>query len=293
MKIIREQIRLIILITIAAIVIISWLWWTRFYENPQSVYWGMFNNSLTTTAVTRRVTEDSGGQKLSETVVLELGKNNIAESNTVLSEGNSVVSTETIGTPQVDYTRYTAAKTSEKTSSGKPINFSSIIGIWSKSPTGGVSTDPLDHLFGQTLLGIVPMGNLPHKERVELINQMKTKKVFTTNFSKVEHGNVNSRSVDIFQVNVAPAAYAQLLTMFAKDEGYNNVPELAASNYQGDAPLKVQFAINPASRQLVEISYLGSNHVEIYGDYGVEPVISIPKHTISTATLEQKLLTIE
>lgn len=293
MKIFREQIRLFILIIIAAIGIIGWLWWTRVYENPQTVFWGMFNNSLTTTAVTRRVTEDSGGQKLSETITLELGKSDIAESNTVLSEGNSVVSTETIGTPQVDYTRYTAAKTSEKTSSGKTINFSSIIGIWSKSPTGGISTDPLDHLFGQTLLGIVPTGSLPHNERVELINQMKTKKVFTTNFSKVEHGQVNNRSVDIYQVDVVPVAYAQLLTMFAKYEGYNNVPELVASNYQGDAPLKVQFAINPASRQLVEISYLGSNHTEIYGDYGVEPVISIPKHTISTATLEKKLLSIE
>lgn len=293
MKAFREQIRLITLIVIMVVVIIGWLWWTRVYENPQTVFWGMFNNSLTTTAVTRHVTENAGGQKLNETVTLELGKNNIAEANTILSEGTSVVSTETIGTPLVDYTRYTAAKTKDLTATGKPINFSSIIGIWSKSPTGGISTDPLDHLFGQTLLGIVPMGNLPHKERAELISQMKTKKVFTTNFSKVKHEQINGRSVDIFQVSVAPVAYAQLLSVFAKDEGYNNVPELTASNYQGDAPLKVQFAINPASRQLVEISYLGSNHIEMYGDYGIEPVITIPKHTIPTSALEQKLLTIE
>ncbi len=293
LKTLHEQIRLIILLGIAVVLLAGWFWLSHIFESPRAVFWGMFSNSLSTASVTRQVTETGGGQNLKETIILELGKNNIAQSNTVLSEGNSVVSTETIGTPQVDYTRYISAKTNQKTTAGKPINFSSIIGIWGKSTTGGLSADPLDHLFGQTLLGIVPIGNLPPIERTVLLNQMKTNKVFNANFSKIQHGKIKGRSVDIFQVSVSPVGYAQLLTAFAKDLGYQNVPELNPSNYRSDSALKVQFDINPASRQLVQISYPGSNHVELYGDYGVKPNIAIPNRTISTAALEQKLLKVE
>ena len=288
-----EQSRLFTSILLIIIIVAGWFWWSHIYEGSQSVFWGMLNNSLATSAVTRQVTEKAGGQNLNETIVLELGKNNIARANTVLSQGMSVVSTETIGTPLTDYTRYTAAKTATKTTSGKSLNFSKIIGIWSKSTTVGISTDPLDHLFGQTLLGVVPIGNLPPQERINLLNQMKTSNVFSVNYSDVLHGYIKGRSVYIYKVSVAPVAYAQLLTVFARDEGYNNVPELSTSNYRGDQPLQVQFAINPASRQLIEITYPGSNHVELYGDYGVQPIINIPTHTISTAALEQRLLTIE
>jgi hypothetical protein len=271
----------------------GWFWWSHIFESPKAVFWGMFNNSMATSAVTRQVTESGSGQNLKETITLELGKNNIAISNAVLSENNSVVSTETIGTPAVDYTRYTAIKTAVKPANGKPFNFSGIVGIWSKSPTGGLTADPLDHLFGQSLLGIVPIGDLPPSERAGLLNRIKADKVFTANFSQVQYGQVNGRAVDVFQVTVAPVAYARLLTKFALDEGYKNVPELSASNYQGDTPLKVQFAINPASRQLVEINYPGSNHTELYADYGVQPAITVPTHTIPTAALEKKLLTVE
>jgi hypothetical protein len=275
LKVFREQIRVIALLIVVVVFIGGWFWWSHIFESPKAVFWGMFNNSMATSAVTRQVTESGSGQNLKETITLELGKNNIAISNAVLSENNSVVSTETIGTPAVDYTRYTAIKTAVKPANGKPFNFSGIVGIWSKSPTGGLTADPLDHLFGQSL------------------HRIKADKVFTANFSQVQYGQVNGRAVDVFQVTVAPVAYARLLTKFALDEGYKNVPELSASNYQGDTPLKVQFAINPASRQLVEINYPGSNHTELYADYGVQPAITVPTHTIPTAALEKKLLTVE
>ena len=110
----------------------GWFWWSHIFESPKAVFWGMFNNSMATSAVTRQVTESGSGQNLKETITLELGKNDIAISNAVLSENNSVVSTETIGTPAVDYTRYTAIKTAVKPANGKPFNFSGIVGIWSK-----------------------------------------------------------------------------------------------------------------------------------------------------------------
>ena len=226
MKKLHEQSRLFVSILLIIVIVAGWLWWSHIYEGSQSVFWGMLNNSLATTAVSRQITENAGGQNLNETVVLELGKDNIARANTVLSQGTSVVSTETIGTPSTDYTRYIAAKTAAKTVSGKSLNFSKIIGIWSKSATGGISTDPLDHLFGQTLLGVVPIGNLPPQERNSLLSQMKTSGVFSVNFSNVLHGYIKGRSVYIYKVSVAPIAYAQLLTAFARDEGYNNVPEL-------------------------------------------------------------------
>jgi hypothetical protein len=293
LKLFREQIRIIALLIVAVVFIGGWFWWSHIFESPKAVFWGMFNNSMATSAVTRLVTENAGGQDLKETITLELGQHNIARANALLSENNSVVSTETIGTPSVDYTRYTAVKTATKSSTGEPFNFSGIVGVWSKSPTGGLSADPLDHLFGQSLLGIVPMGDLPPSERAGLLNQIKADKVFTTDFSRLQHGQVGGRAVDVFQVTVAPVAYAKLLKQFAFDEGYKNVPELSAGNYRGDAPLKVQFSINPVSRQLVEISYPGSNHTELYADYGVQPAITIPAHTISTAALEKRLLTTE
>lgn len=261
--------------------------------NPKSVFWGMLNKSLTVDGVTRHVIETTEGQNLDEDVILELGKTNIAESNSTLSQGSSLVSTETISTPTQDYTRYVSAKSTVKNSAGLSINFSNIIGVWSKSPSSNLSSDPLDHLFGQTLLGIVPMANLPINERMDLYHQIRATNVFSVNFSQVKKGTEAGRDVDIYSVKVNPVAYADLLQVFAAYEGFKNVPELNPASYQNDQPLEVQFGINPKSRQLVEISYSGTNHVETYSDYNVQPVIKIPTNTISTTELEERLTQLE
>ncbi len=278
--------RLLLIGGLLLVVGLVWLWWAQVYESPQNVFWGMFENSLATTGVTRHIVESVDNESLNEYVQLELGAHNLAHSISTLTEQNGSVTTETIGTPKADYTRYT----NFKLPSAEPqVDLSSILNVWGESTITAANNDPIDHLFGQILLGIVPMANVSASERASLIHQMKSSDVFTTNFKKVQHSHADGRAVYVYQVKIQPFQYAQLMTNFAKLEGFSNVPELTPSKYKQDTPLNIELSINPTSRQLVEISYLGTNHTETYSDYGLEPSISIPTKTITTTQLADRL----
>jgi hypothetical protein len=283
--------KLVLLGEIILVIILIWLWWANIYSKPQSTFWSMFNTSLETVGVTRHVVETVDGGSLNEYIQLELGGHNLVHGISTLSQNNITVTTETIGTPYTDYTRYTNIKTKALNKNGQPVNFSSILNVWGESAIAS-DDDPLNHLFGQTILGLVPIANMPAPERGVLIKEIRDDSVFAPDFKNIKHGTIDKQAVYIYQVSINPEPYAQLMTNFAKDLGFDNVPELNPANYENGKTLTVDFAINPASRQLIEINYPGSNHSETYSGYGLQPTITLPTKTITTTELEQRLAAI-
>ncbi|MGH7196141.1 MAG: hypothetical protein ACREGA_05215 [Candidatus Saccharimonadales bacterium] len=271
-------------------IVFGLVWWFTVYHNPQRTFWGMISSSLATSGVTRHIMESQKGQKLDEYIQLELGANNLARSYTTLTQNNNVVKTESIGATKTDYTRYLAFQSSAKNSQGQPLNFSSVIGVWSQSPAkvSGQTSDALQHLFGQTLLGVVPIANLTSAERGVLITKIRRNNVYVPDFSNVKTKTVASQRAYIYNVAVEPVAYAAISQQFARYEGFGKLSELEPSQYQGAAPEQVKFAVGINSHQLLQISY-GQNHSESYSGYGQQPKIAIPTKTISSNALKQRL----
>lgn len=272
-------------------IVFGWVWWANVYRNPERAFWGMLNNSLASSGVSSRLMDSQNGQKLDVYTQLELGQQNLARSETTLTQNGNVIKTESIGTLATDYTRYISFKTSSKNSKGQPLNFSSVIGVWSKSPAkvSGTTPDALQHLFGQSLLGVVPIANLTSDKRSALLTQIRTSNVYVPDFSSVKTQTIEGQLAYIYNVAVEPVAYAAMIQQFAHDEDIGNLSELAPAQYQGASALQVKLAVGMNSRQLLRISYSGSARRQTYSGYGEQPIISIPAKTISTSALQQRL----
>src|SRR3989338_10533698 len=59
--------------------IAGFFWWTNVFNNPENVFFGMLDNSLATSSVTRQVKEESAGGSVERFTRLQTGITNAAE----------------------------------------------------------------------------------------------------------------------------------------------------------------------------------------------------------------------
>jgi hypothetical protein len=277
----RQLRRLAYSAAVIVVIVLIGLWWTNVYQSPSNVFWGLINNSLATTGATMHVQNSESGTKLNEYVQFELGAKNYIHSTVKLNEDGTEVNTETIGTPSTDFTRYTTISTKSATS------YNSVVGVWAKSTplAKGQVPDPIDHLFGQTVLGVVPYADLPASTRQSLVAQAQVTKVYTIDPASV----TRTSSAYTYTVKIAPKAYAAFLQQVTKDEGLGSSSEFNPNDYQANSqPLTVQLSVSPVSRQLLAVNY-GSGHSETINGYGIQPNILVPSHTITTVELQNRL----
>lgn len=281
------------------LIISGFVWWTQVYENPYNVYWGMLANSLTTTSVTKHVVENSNGNHLDQYIGQQFGTNTLAYGRTTLATSSSTVKTEAVGTLQNDYTRYTDIQTKQKGKSGKPLDFSKVLGKWAQAPAANTaSMSSSAPFFIQTLLGLgggnlVPMADLSAAQRQSLLTQLHNSVVFDTSFSNVQQHKLNGRPVYTYSVNVEPVAYVGFEKAFAADVGIKALEQTDPNSYQGQQAIQVQLTVDVRSHQLAEVSYVGQQHQEFFSSYGVPLNVKIPKATISAQTLQNLVSQIE
>ena len=276
------------------IIISSIIWWTQVYENPYNVYWGMLANSLSTASVTKHVTELTSDNDLDQYISLNFGADNVAYGKTTLTDPQSSVTTESIGTMQSDYVRYTSISSSTSTN-GKSPSFSTVLGKWAKANVQNApSEDGSAPFFVQTMLGIaggnlVPIANLPDASRQSLLQLLHQSVIFNTSFSNVGKSIVDGRPMYTYTVAVEPVAYVAFEKSFASTVGIKALEEVDPNDYQGDSPIAVKFVIDARSHRLAAIDYPGTRHTESYSSYGVPYKVTYPESTITDARLQQLL----
>lgn len=281
----------------ALFIIFGIVWWTKVYENPYNVYWGMLRNSMQVTGVTKHTTEQASGTNLDQYVGLNFGVNNQAYARTTLQDANGVVKTESIGTMQDDYVRYTSIGTTAK--GAKQPDTKDVLNKWAKTPASNTSdTSASVPFFIQVLLGfeggnLVPMGNLPPATRDLLIQQLHNNVVFQTSFNDVRRQMVHGRPVYTYSVTVEPVAYVAFEKAFAQAMGIKTLDTIDPNSYQGQTAVKVDLQVDAWSHQLVGITYPGSSHIESYTSYGVSTAIPTPQATISNTQLQSLLSAVQ
>jgi hypothetical protein len=277
----------------AFIIVLSLLiWWNKVYLSNDNVFWGMIESSLSTTGVTKTVTQSDAQQQITQESQLVLGSQNFAATRITygqkLQTGETKAVSESIGTATADYVRYSTI-----TSSGKQVQGAeNVVGLWGKTTYGAKNNVLSGRLLSGALLNTIPIGNLNSSQRTSLVNMMKSKKAYEVDNSKTKHQSKDGQRVYVYTVKLNPQAYAAVLQQFAKDMHFANTDSLNPDNYASSAPTTITLSVNPVTRQLTSVTYEDGTS-ESFSSYGALKTLNEPTRTISTADLQQRLQTLQ
>jgi hypothetical protein len=247
----------------------------------------MLANNLSTTSVTKNELSTANGSTLTQRINLQLGGHNSSRWIVTVQQKTASVTTDSIGTPQSGYVRYTQINPA----AGKQA--AQVLGVWA-SPAKGDTKSVLPTLFANSLLDlnsapVPPVGNPTPSSRADLLSYTKNQGVFTADYAKVTRGVINGREVDNFPVSVSLAPYIRLMQAFAGAYGLKQLDQLSANQYQTAAPVKLTIAVDRLSHQMVRVTYAASGFSETYTDYGIAHPVTIPSRTITEAALRQRV----
>lgn len=276
----------LLIVSIVLLIVTSIVWWNVVYQSPRNVFNGMIKNNFAISGYTRHVVSQENGLQADELAQVQTGGENIVRTKTTLKQEGDTVTTDAISTDKAEFVRYTNIDTNRKDASGKQLNFSKVVGVWAKNETGGPS-----QTFSQMLLGVVPMGNVDSKTRAELIKFMNEHTVFSVNYDSVKTEKVNGRKTYVYEVQLLPQTYVEMLKLYGKGVGLGDqVGQLDPANYRDAQPTSLVLSIDTNSRNLVALNYPGNDsRKETYGGYGIVKDVQLPKKTIPAAELQKRL----
>ncbi|HEY5141841.1 MAG TPA: hypothetical protein VIJ25_21360 [Methylococcales bacterium] len=276
--------------SVILVLVCGGLWFRSFSSQPKRVFWDMMSNNLSTSGVTRVVSQNSNAMNVSQYMQLNLGVNPTAHSLTILKQGSGTIETEQISNRGNDFVRYKDIVIGQKAGAGKPIDVSSVVGKWARlGKDDALSSAVTSGLFDQSLLGIVPIANLQPEARNRLLTYMKDNDVFGFDAAAVKHTTLDGRRVYAYDISIQPAVYVALMQQFSELVGATQYSSLDPTSYAGAAAQKATFYVDVASHELSSISQTSSGHTETYKGFGIVSHTSLPKADFSTTELEKRI----
>lgn len=252
----------------------------------------MLENSLRTESVTKQISQGDETQSLNQTVRLQTGQQHVAQSSTELSQtglANAEVTTESIGTPTADFVRYVSIATDQKSSSGSELDFSKVLGVWGKTEAGGSTSG---ELYNESVLGVIPIGNLPADKRKQLVALAEELDVYKVEYENVKRGTLNGRPTYQYTVKVLPAAYVSLLKTYASMSGLTHLTDINPSSYENADSIEFELTVDVMTRRLASITY-ANGRKENYVSYGSTPQVNPPTEAVTVEELQSRLQDIE
>ena len=264
-------------------------WWKHVYNSPRRVFEGMIRTNLSTVSVTRTTVLDQQGGTVEKVEQLSFVPTVASRTAAIIkqqsAEGDTNVVSETIGTTTKDYSQYVSIKTSQKGSSGTPLNYDPVLNIW------GESAQPQS--YQQAVLGLIPFANLKPADADAMFRKLEDKKVYTIDYSKVEPKKVGGKSALVFTVSVNTARYVEVIKEIAKTGGFSDFADLNPADYKDSAPIDVKLTVDKLSRHLLEADFVASAQKEAYSAYGLSTPINVPTKTVPLESLQQKIQEIQ
>jgi hypothetical protein len=291
----RLPIRFIVYVAVLILLASGFAWLYHVQNSPDKVFWGMIRNNLNTTGFSRTIVQDEGEQRLEQVIDVRTQPYHLANSRSTITQGQPAttkVVTESIGTPLRDYVRYAQIQTSQKSSSGKDLDFSNVTNVWGMAETQGTATN--GQLYNESVLGVIPFGNLPAARQNALIKQMKDSGAYKYDVASIERTGIFRRPRYVFNVQIDPAAYIATLKAFAKDIGLTHLETLDPAQYESAQPVMIQLTTDGWSRELTEVSYGGGSRIEKFGSFNsLKSLQQPPMEAIPISELQARLQTIQ
>lgn len=271
------------------ITVIGWAWWTNAHQDLNKVFWDMLSNNLSTKGVTH-ISEQSGKQlDVAQYTQVTFGQKPKVHALTVFKQGKSTLATEQVSDATHNFVRYKQIDIPAKANE-KRLDTKNILGKWAAFHSGDTVTGQVSNdLFKQSLLDILPMGDLAPKQRAEVIGAMHTQSLFTYNTNTVTKANVRGREVYLYAVKVKPDAYVRIMQQFESMVGAETYKHVKSTDLAKSQPLSVVMAIDARSHTLSQIYDVSTKRTERYEGFGIADTSPLPTANISTVELTQRL----
>jgi hypothetical protein len=270
--------------------LVSLLWIHFYYFSPQRVFNAMLNNSFRTTGLTRSIEEDNMFQNINRVLAFQTVPEPIIRGYTEVIQGENVqVLAENIGTPNSDYIRYVEIADQQET--GDPTDYSQILDIWSFNRVA--SDDLLAEIYGDTVLGVIPFGNLNYQDRQELLELIRDNNVYAVDYGQARVTNENFRRKITYPVSVSPETYVLLLKDFASRVGIVQLEDVDPAQFAGAQPIEFLIEVDALTRQMVGLrsSGDGGQRNESFSNFGLVQDVRPPEQAISQEELQQRIET--
>lgn len=275
----------------------GWLWWAKVYTAPTHVFWSMLNNSLATKSFVMEIDQTAGEDSLRQLIHADLRAAQ-AHSLTRLKQEGTEVKTEIIGTPSVDYTRYTSIASDQKDASGKPADTSKVLNVWSRSEgTAQTETSGSGHqLYAQAVLGIgLPVGSMPvpmagfgSRDRETLMERIRSENIYRPDFATVKKERKDGRLIFTYETTIQTILYVRLMQVVAQHLGLSELDQVDANTYSNAATIRLKLGVDALSHQLVSVDS-GQGFTQKYTAYNVPIKVQVPSNPISAAELQRRL----
>lgn len=264
------------------------LWWGVVVLQPNRVFWATVTSNLTTTGVSKHLTSDTDGTKLDQTEQINLQQKVITSQSTLTqTQGSQVttVKTEAIATPSQNFNKYVSIKTTQKSASGTPLDFSSILNQWGKQAANNNGNGA----FAQAIFDILPFAHLNQAQSQQIMTGMRQDKLYNIDYTRVKKQHKNGRWLYDYPLQLSPDVYINTLKKVDAAMGLNQLSKLDATQYEGGAPVSLTVTIDARAHQVVSLSYPGSKQTETFSSYGVTKPVSLPSKTVNLDDLKNKL----
>lgn len=287
--------RLIATLVVACAVVVGvGFWWAHARNNPTQVFNDMLRNNLSTSSVTRLVSQQGQGLTITQYTQLNLGSTPTAHALTIFKEKGGTLATEEISNRDSDFVRYQQIKATALNKSGRPLDFSSVLGQWAKlQPGDSMSTTLTSGLFDQALTGVLPIGNLSAAQRDPLLTYIHQNQVFSYDPQQVVRTTLDGRKVYSYTVQVKPAAYVTLMQRFEKLVGVTAYVNVNPASFSKANSITLTIDVDASSHQLARIYQTTGGRIERYEGFGLHEAIKLPKATITTTELTERLAAIQ
>jgi hypothetical protein len=275
------------IISLAIVIILSTfgVWQYHNATDPDRIFWGMVNENMQTSSYSRHTYQKSGAQSVDQIFQTATSPQNIVFSKTVFTQtgvDSATAVTENIGTPTADYVRYTSVDTADKQ------DFSNVIGLWGE--TANESGQTQGQVYNQSVLGVVPIGNLTSSQRRELIKIMHDKGAYEYRIVETTHSLPFYRPTHKMSVTVNPVGYITALKQYAQYVGLNHLQDVNPEEYAKAAKLSFTVSVDGWTHQMTQINQGSGGKSEFISGQNLRKKLpGVPKDAISVDELQTKL----
>jgi hypothetical protein len=266
----------------------GYIWFSRMYMSDERRFWIAINNSMSTSSVTRTLTNGGTGNEVTQDQQFFFAPQMVSRSHVSFSQKSATIDTEVetegIAFPDAQYSRYTVFRTNQAREDGSIPNLDSILGKWEGSPVEDTDKERSKLNYVGELVTLAVFGNFDATFRRELIKELKANGTYNIDFSRVEP-DATDKNIFTVSVNIKLKPYATSLQKSFVKAGYGEFPALNPENYRDDAAINAQFQINKRSNSITGINF-GSRQ-ESYSSYGISSQIIAPKTDYKGGELEK------
>ncbi|PID32088.1 hypothetical protein CR970_02295 [Candidatus Saccharibacteria bacterium] len=283
-------VRVIVVVAVLVSFGVAWSWWQYVYSAPSRAFWGAFDRAMMTQSFGTLVETEAPGQMGREASVTNSSDKRLTNGRNVgLRDSGGVyfrMETETIGTLDKDYMRYTDVTSSQESVNGGTLDYSEVEGQWADAG----SAASYGQQYANAVLGIIPFGVLSHDDRWDVISRMRDSNALTYELKDTQTDRWG-RKTYTFETTIHLKAYLDSLKEFINKQGMSKRYPIDTSGYSENQTAVVDLTIDSWSRQLRSMAYPGEGQpLNMYAGYGSrQKLLEAPKDAIDFRELQTRL----